>query len=667
MVAIGCADQREPELTPAPVIAAPTTAPLPLARPIAIVDVAVVSMEAPGVLAHQTVVVDGDAIVAIGPADRVVVPQGATRIDGRGKTVLPGLADMHVHLDGTRAMLAQFLAAGVTTVRNMAGSPRTVALRERIARGQLFGPRVYTAGPIIDGEHPRWEYSEVVKTHEDAARVTSAHATAGYDFVKVYNGLSLAAYDALAQAAAARHLRLVGHVPFAVPLAHALATQASIEHLTGYAVAIERDDSPERRRKGDPSVIRRWMFADDDKISRVAAATARAGVWNCPTLVTSVAYGELWRGKIPQTDDLDAESPDWRARWDPKHLPRRPDRGVRKAMESAHDGTLRTQLALVRELAVAGAPLIAGTDTPNPYVVPGESLHHELALFVDAGLSPYAALRAATIDAAAFLGDARAGRIALGAHADLVVVTGDPLADIHAIDKIEGVMTRGAWWSRDQLAALRDERINAYRDPPWHAAIDLDDVAPGARVTQYVVADNTAPVGAYAVARVGDAVIERQTLEDETWTVRTTSVPGHRARTLVVDVDRPEGPQHAEFDSRDVPLLGALTPVSARELVEHLALDEGGKLELAVEAPDPDVPSKLVRGHVAITRTPTTSGHDEERNYQIVLTFEHGLWVARITVDGTGLPRSFRLSSTTRPVVRSWKIRKAPPPAPPAP
>src|SRR5262249_31222837 len=158
--------------------------------------------------------------------------------------------------------------------------------------------------------------------------------------------------------------------------------------------------------------------------------TARRGVWNCPTLVTAVTYGELYRGRVPAGEDLDPVSPDWRARWDPTHSPRHYERAIQKAMNEAHDRSLANEMTVVRELIAAGDPFWAAPDPPNPYVVPGTSLHHELALFTAAGLSPYAALRTATIDAADFLGDPHAGRVAEGAHADLVMTTDNPLVDL---------------------------------------------------------------------------------------------------------------------------------------------------------------------------------------------------------------------------------------------
>ena len=607
---------------------------------IAFVDVSVATMETPQLLAHQTVLVRGDAIVAVG-AD-VVVPVDAERIDGKGKVLIPGLYDMHVHLDGTRGMLELFVAHGVTTVRNMAGSPRTIDLRERIAHGELLGPTIRTTGPFVDGPRPRWEASDVVATKADAERVIADEAAAGYDFVKVYNGLSVDEYDAVMAAARAHGLRVVGHVPFAVPLQHVLDSgQASIEHLMGYAEAIERDDSPIRHKRTTAGLIQRWLYADPSKLADVAAATARSGVWNVPTLVTAAVYDELWRGQTPTADDLDVVSPDWRAKWDPKHSPKHLAAAVRAVAMKAGDKSLQAELAVVRELYASGAPLLAGTDTPNPYVVPGAALHQELALFVAAGLTPYAALRTATIDAADFLGDAHGGRIAAGAHADLVLLDADPLADIHALDHIDGVMVHGSWLSPERLKTLHQQLIDKYRAPAWEAAIDLGQP----HTLQYAITDNGAMVGAYAVAHQPGGWVEKQTLEDETITAR---VHGH---ALALDVERPEGMVHAEHANA----LDYLTPASAYALVDKLTIAVGEKTTLHVNQPDGDAPRILRRGALIIERLPPVK--DGERIYRLRLAIDRVATAARITLEGEGMPRVFRISSTTRPVVRTYKRR----------
>jgi len=645
-------------------------APISTGHITAFVDVSVATMETDKLVPHQTVIVDDKSITAMG--SDVEVPPGATVIDGRGKFLIPGLHDMHVHLDHTRGMLELFVAAGVTTVRNMAGNARTVAMRKLTASGAVLGPTIYTAGPFVDGARPRWEASASVVTAADAERVIADHVAAGYDFVKIYNGLTLPAYDAVAAAAKAHRLRIVGHVPFHVPLQHVLDIgQASIEHLLGYAEAVERDDSPVRRQRTTAGVIKRWMYADPAKMEAVAAETARKGVYNTPTLVTAVAYGDLYRGKTPSdAGDLEDISPDWRARWDPKHSPHHYERAIRHAMEQAHDKAQGNELAMVRELVAAGAPILAGTDTPNPYVVPGLSLHHELALFVAAGLTPYTALRAATIDAGDFLGDAHDGRIAVGAHADLVLLDADPLADIHALDRITGVMVHGRWLAGSDLQQLHDNLVAEYKTPSWESPIDLTAELPGAHVLQYVVDDNGAPVGAYATARRGDTLVERETLEDDTVSTRVT-YSGHHARALTLDVDRVEGITHADYRATQHRLLSWLTPATAFELVAPIAREDanavfddeadgsaavpvGAATSFSVETPDVDAPGALERGSLTITRVAT---HDDTRAYRIRLVLDHVAQVARITLGPDGWPRAFKISSTTRPFVRSWTRR----------
>jgi hypothetical protein len=414
-----------------------------------------------------------------------------------------------------------------------------------------------------------------------------------------------------------------------------------------------------RHKWGTPNVIRRWMYADPSRIPELAAATARAHVWSCPTLVTAVVYGELQRGRIPDAPDLDEVSPDWRARWDPAHAPTMHlKKAVKRAMEQAHDKVLGTQLAMVHALAAAGAPLLAGTDTPNPYVVPGASLHQELALFVAAGLSPYDALRAATTEAAAFLGDPRDGHIAIGAHADLVLLDADPLADIRAIDRIAGVVVHGRWLSADALRTIHDAHVAAYRAPPWEAPVDLAGIAPHAHATQFILTDNGAPAGAYAVVRRGDAVIERRTLEDETITMRTTFDIDHRARTVTIDVDRLEGKLHAEHAARDHLLIGWLTPVTAQALVAQTTLEVGQQAELDVVAPDLDDPAKLQHGRVTVTRLPDE--HDA-RELRLRLAIDHGAWAARLVLGPKDELRAFWIDATSRPLVRTWVPRPAHP------
>lgn len=662
LLVVACRGHGEPAPHPQDAKQVPATA-VPTLKPAhkitAFVDVTVEPMETPAPLLHQVVLVEGASIVKVAPMGEVQLPLEAERVDGRGKFLIPGLHDMHVHLDNTKGMLALFVASGVTTVRNMAGGMRTIALRDKIAKGELLGPTIYTTGPFVDGERPRWEASASVVTAADAEKVIARHVEVGFDFVKIYNGLTVAAYDAVAEQARAHNLRIVGHVPFAVPLAHAVDQgQASIEHLSGYAEAVESATSPVRHLRGSAPIIKRWMYADPAKIKSVAENVASHHIYNTPTLVTAAAYADLYRGVLPEAanTDLDDVSPDWRARWDPKRSPKHYDRTIQKAMESAHDKALATEGEIVKELAADGDPIMAGTDTPNPYVVPGPSLHQELGLLVNAGLSPYEALRAATLTPAEFLNDPHDGRITAGAHADLVLLDADPLVDIHAVDKIAGVMVRGRWLAPKDLKAMHDGLVAAYKSPAWEAPIQLGAEAFGARVTQYVVSDNGAPVGAYAIAQRGTTIVEREALEDELSSTKTT-LGVHHAQTLAIDVERPEGATHVTYTRKDRALVGWLSPATAMQLVapQVSKLAIGDKVTFSIDTPISDAPATLERGTITIERMP---GTDSELEYRLRLVLDHVAQVGRLQfAEGSATARTFKVSSTTRPVYRTWTRR----------
>jgi hypothetical protein len=245
-------------------------------------------------------------------------------------------------------------------------------------------------------------------------------------------------------------------------------------------------------------------------------------------------------------------------------------------------------------------------------------------------------------------------------------------------------MVHGRWLAAGDLQALHDVLVGEYRAPAWEQPIDLSAELPGAHVLQYVVADNGAPVGAYATARRGDTLVERQTLEDDTASTRVT-YSGHRARALTLDVDRTEGVTHADYRATGHRLLPWLTPATAFELVAPLARedarepsigsageagareepvdDEAGSAAppvsaaaaFAVDTPDVDAPGALERGALTITRVATT---DDTRVYRLRLVLDHVAQVARLTLGPDGLPRAFKISSTTRPVVRTWTRRR---------
>jgi hypothetical protein len=404
-------------------------------------------MTGPDELADRTVIVRGDRILAIAPASELTLPANVRVIDGSHHWLMPGLADMHVHA-WDDAELTMFVAAGVTTIRNMFGDPKHLAWRAEIAHGARLGPTIFTAGPIVDGDPPRWPGSAVLTDPAQAEALVVAQQQQGYDFIKPYSRLTKPAYDALAAAATRHHVAMEGHVPDAVPLADALAHQKSIEHLDGYQVALVRDGAT--LPAGSPRAHMHEVVAarDDRKLPALVAQTIAAGTWNCPTLVAYDRYSAL--------DDIAHLTP--RVAWldlVPKKIVHGwiPDPPYTAADIDPTREEYAGALHVLRALIAAHAPILVGTDTANPFVIAGASLHDELELLIRAGLTRPQALRAATADAARFVGTPHEfGVIEPGARADLLLVPTDPLTQPLPLVP-DGVVLRGAWLPRETLDA----------------------------------------------------------------------------------------------------------------------------------------------------------------------------------------------------------------------
>ncbi|HET9425278.1 MAG TPA: amidohydrolase family protein [Gemmatimonadaceae bacterium] len=370
---------------------------------VAFVGVSVISMETDRVDPSRTVIVTDGRITAITPAT-IAPPDGATRIDGGGKFLIPGLIDMHVHM--RRADFPAYVAHGVTSVRNMWGYGGLLALKETSDGALIYGPTspaIYSVSPGLDGPNVQWPETRVVASAADAEAAVEEMKVDGWRWLKAYSSLSRESYDAIVAAARARGLPVLGHVPFSIDIHHALAMkQMSIEHLSGY----------DRALSGGRGATAAWLAADLSKAPALAAETKSAGTWNCPTSAV-----------------LDA-------------IAARGGSDTRRQAAEARRG-------MVRALHQAGARLIAGTDAGIDITLPGTSIHDELKELVASGLTPYEALRAATKDAAEFLGrEGEIGMIAAGKRADFVLLRENPLAEIARSRAIEGVMVRGRWFAR---------------------------------------------------------------------------------------------------------------------------------------------------------------------------------------------------------------------------
>jgi len=422
--------------------------------------VSVIPMDGEGrVLADQTVIVRDGTIVGLAPADdATALPAGALRIDGHGRFLMPGLADMHVHVWDENDLFL-FVANGVTTVRNMFGAPLQLEWRARIERRELVGPRIYTAGPIIDGKPAVWPGSVELVDPDQAAELVAAQKAAGYDFLKPYARLTRECYEALAIAGEEQGMRLMGHVPEVLGLHDVLeAGQATIEHLGGFAEAAQRAGSPFRT-IDFTTESRAWREIDEARLAALAKEVRAAGTWNCPTLVVMQKWtqGEAARALLARPE-MRFVSPAMRAHWDPESPQNYLASMPAAAVQAAHDKLPFEQRA-VRALADAGAGLLLGTDMGNPFVLAGFTLHEELAYLVGAGLTPYQALRAGTSDAARCMGaEEEWGSIALGRRADLVLLAANPLDDVSNAAKRVGVVLRGRWFPEEELRAELERR-----------------------------------------------------------------------------------------------------------------------------------------------------------------------------------------------------------------
>lgn len=417
-----------------------------LADAIAIVNVNVIPMSAERVLPAQTVVVENGIILAIGDVDVTPIPEAAKLIDGTDRYLLPGLVEMHAHVTSTNdseRLFKLFLANGVTTIRGMLGRRSHLQLRDSIAAGTLFGPRLITSGPSFNGNS--------VNSVGKAERMVREQFAAGYDFLKVHPGLSRDEFDAMANTANELGIPFAGHVPVAVGLEHALDRgMATIDHFDGYLAAMLPSNSDSSGGYGGFFDV---MLADQvvaSRLDELVTATVAAGVANVPTeslfeqFVNSTPASELGR-----MDGTEYVSKATRKEWAQSKQYTLAERGFRPEVAAQAIGIRRHLILALHE---AGGSLLLGSDAPQIFNVPGFSLHNELAFMVAAGLTPFEALRTGTVAPAAFFG-IETGTVEVGKIADLLLLDANPLLDIANSRRIHGVLARGRWYSAADLLA----------------------------------------------------------------------------------------------------------------------------------------------------------------------------------------------------------------------
>jgi hypothetical protein len=422
---------------------------------IAFTNVNLLPMDRPGVVPEQTVVIVGGVITEVGPASSVTVGAGATLIDGSGRYLMPGLAEMHAHVppgddpprEEVEDILFFYVANGITTIRGMLGSAYQIPLAEEIARGEVLGPHFYVGAPSINASS--------APTPEAAERLIRDHAAAGYHLQKIHPGVSLETWDHMVEVAAEVDLTFGGHVPSDVGLVHAIETgMSTVDHLDGYVQAVAAPGVVSQINAGAAISLEGLVAGvDEARIPEIVQLTLDHDVFVVPTMY-------LWENLYGVTDpepflsqpEMRYVSAAQRDAWRRQAAPG--PRGGPAAVRAFLDVRNR----ILEDLADAGASIMMGTDSPQMFNVPGFALHREIAVMSEAGMTNQQILESGTVVVGRYvrehLGlDEDFGTVAPGQRADLVLLGSNPLDDLdHLTDRV-GVLVGGRWVSRADIDA----------------------------------------------------------------------------------------------------------------------------------------------------------------------------------------------------------------------
>lgn len=404
----------------------------------------------------QTVIVRGTRIATVAPSSQVSIPPGATVVDGRGKYLVPGFWDMHVHtaisgIPEARTLLGLYIANGVTGVRDMAGAWDTLTTwRRAIARGELAGPRIVASGPYLEGGDVPVPHIRTRNAAEGRAGVDSLIAL-GVDFVKVHSQLTAEAYFAIARRARERGIVFAGHVPRVVGSEAASDSgQKSIEHLLAIPVPCSPADSISLRpRYAVQGALGRCSSED---LAPLYAKFVRNGTFVTPTFTAQVEVATWPRHDVPG-DTLAHYLPRSLREYVAQLFPM-PD-SIPPGADSVGMAILERRLQQVAAMRRAGVHILTGTDAPLRNSPPGFGLHEEMALLARGGMTPWEVLRAATYEPAEYLGMLdSAGTIETGRLADLVLLEANPIAEIGNTQRIAAVIANGRLIAEEERRRL---------------------------------------------------------------------------------------------------------------------------------------------------------------------------------------------------------------------
>ena len=412
-------------------------------------SVNVVPMNQERILENQVVVVKNGKIEYVGNPKKAKYRKNAIVVEAQGRYLMPGLAEMHAHvppiddIEPMKDVLLLFAANGITTIRGMLGHPRHLELRQMVNNGELTAPKFYTSGPSLSGQ--------TVQTPDQAVQIVKEEKAAGYDFLKIHPGLTKDNFDAMVRTANEQNIPFAGHVSFHIGVWKAIeAKQQTIDHMDAFVEGLV--PGIEKMSEEETGLFGMYVAdkADTTRIPQLMKALRDNDVWVVPTQALAERWfsparsAESFRSD-PEMKYMDAKTLD---NWvnaknnlssNPKYNPEKINQYIQ----------LRRKL--IYECNRNGVGLLLGCDAPQIFNVPGMSTHHELQYLVDAGLTPYEALKTGTINVGMFYKKPEMGVIKEGANGDLVLIGGNPLESISNTQKIEGVLVGNKWMDRPTL------------------------------------------------------------------------------------------------------------------------------------------------------------------------------------------------------------------------
>lgn len=412
-------------------------------------SVNVIPMDIPTLRENQTVVVKDGKIISITADKDAKYAKTALVIDGKGKYLMPGLAEMHAHVppngdvESQKVVVKLFALKGITTIRGMLGHPSHIDLRNKLASGEIFGPRLYTSGPSFSGGS--------VKTPEQAAAMVREEKKMGYDFLKLHPGLSVSNFNEIVRTAKEVGIPFAGHVSFDVGVQRAInAGYATIDHMDGMVESLVPGLAQMKENEIGLFGLFIGAKADESKIPNLITELKNNEIWIVPTQ----ALAERWQSAERDPDAL-AKEPEMKymkastvENWTKtkKNL-------MSNASYKAEDVTkfIQVRRKILQACNKNGVGLLLGSDGPQVFNVPGFSVHHELKYLVDAGFTPYEALKTGTVNVAKFYKRNDIGVVKVGAISDLILLDGNPLKDITQTTNIAGVMIGSKWLDKKTI------------------------------------------------------------------------------------------------------------------------------------------------------------------------------------------------------------------------